>query len=187
MPMTKPRDPDVIRRELLEAAIESYTTGGPFSVRDVAGRAGVNHAQIQHLFGGKDGLKRAMLEHLGRDLLDRIRAAEPTNVDELVAAAAETQLKDGGQFARALARHLLESPDAVAQDQFPVVGEALAVIATYPDAQQRRLTRILAERIALALGWSLFAPWIRKAMHLEDELAAELEGRIGEMPAEAKD
>lgn len=180
--MTKPRDPDLIRRELIEAALASYTTGGTFSLREVAGLAGVNHAQIKHMFGGKDGLKRAMLEHIGEDLLAGIRAKQPASVEALFEAAATTQLEDGGRFARALARHFLESPDAVAQERFPVVSELMATLEQLPEADRPRAKLILAERLALALGWALFAPWIRKATQLEEGLAQELESRIATAP-----
>jgi AcrR family transcriptional regulator len=180
--MTKHRDKELIRRDLLEAAIESYTQGGTFSVRDIAGRAGVNHAQIQHLFGGKDGLTKAMFEHMGRSLLDRILTHDEESTEDMLKTAARVHLEDNGQFARALARHLIESPDAVAQDTFPVVTEALAKLSQFPEEQQNRLRRVMAERLALGLGWSLFSPWIRKAMNLEDDIAEELEAQLGEMP-----
>jgi AcrR family transcriptional regulator len=57
------RGRSAVEEALIEAASELLAETGPTttSVRDIAGRAGVNHAQVHHYFGGKRGLlKEAM-------------------------------------------------------------------------------------------------------------------------------
>jgi AcrR family transcriptional regulator len=57
---------EAVRTALVEAAAALLADAGPraVSVRDVARRAGVNHGQVHHYFGGKRGLLRAAMRHL---------------------------------------------------------------------------------------------------------------------------
>ncbi|MEM6296824.1 MAG: TetR/AcrR family transcriptional regulator [Myxococcota bacterium] len=178
--MTRPSPPEAIRTSLLDAAIESYTDGGPFSVRDVARRAGVNQGQIHHMFGGKPGLKRAMLERLGRQMLARIKDEDPQTPAAVLAAASRAQAADEGTFARALARSLLESPSGhVDQEEFAVVDHLLAALGSLPPQAHHQAHVLLAEGLAKALGWALFAPWICKAAQLDASVIEDVETRMG--------
>lgn len=58
-----------MKSALVEAAARMLGEVGPreLSVRDVAQRAGVNHGQVHHCFGGKRGLLKAAMSHLARD------------------------------------------------------------------------------------------------------------------------
>jgi AcrR family transcriptional regulator len=158
---------------LLEAAVASYTEGGSFSVREVAQRAGVNHGQIHHLFGGKDGLVRAMLEHLADELVQSIRGrADGADVAALLGATVEAAVKDP-RYVRVLARWLVEQPaDEVPQGRFPVMDQLLAAFQAEPTSE---LKQALALGLAQSLGWVFFAPYIRRAVKLDaaDEAALE--------------
>ena len=57
------RGPDAVRARLLTAATELLAQRTPFdvTVRQIAERAGVNHGQIHHYFGSKDGLVAATI------------------------------------------------------------------------------------------------------------------------------
>ena len=59
---------DAVKAALIQAAGELLGEVGPrgVSVRDIAQRAGVNHGQIHHYFGGKRGLLEAAIRHLAR-------------------------------------------------------------------------------------------------------------------------
>lgn len=59
---------DAVKAALIAAAGELLGDVGPraVSVRDIAQRAGVNHGQIHHYFGGKRGLLEAAIRHLAR-------------------------------------------------------------------------------------------------------------------------
>ena len=156
--MTPPRGPDAVRAALLEAAVAVYAAGERFSAREIARRAGVNHGQVHHLFGGRQGLKRAMLEHLAAAQADALPANAPPAA--LLRAAAEVALADP-RFARVLARALLEqAPGAPPpQERFPVVDRLRASLEGTPYDRAA-----LAEGLATALGFALFGPWIRQAV-----------------------
>ena len=64
----KIRGGDAVRRALLEAAGTMLGEVGPLrlSVRDVADRAGVNHGQVHHYFGGKRPLLEEAMRQLAR-------------------------------------------------------------------------------------------------------------------------
>ncbi len=74
MPATRPReaDPDT-RCRLLEAAADVFTEQGYrcATVRDICARAGANVAAVNYHFGGKQELYVALLEHLGRQAVQR--------------------------------------------------------------------------------------------------------------------
>lgn len=142
-------------------------------MRAIAQEARVNHGQVHHIFGGKDGLKRAMLAHLGAAQAAKVPVdGEP---GPILQAAAQAALADPA-FVRALARRLLEEPEgAQLQDEFPVVGRLREVL----DASGMTGTEVfLGEGMARALGWRFFGPWIRQAVKLSDGDCAEIEDRI---------
>ena len=161
-----------VSARLLEAAAASYVRGGRFSVREIASDAGVNHGQIHHYFGGKSGLKRAMLEQLAERLLDDIESsaqAAPSSNRDFAAHSARALMSDPS-FARALARHLVED-DAVAQRQFPVVKKLRASLRARDSSPT---TATLAIGLATSLGWALFRPWIRRALQLSDRQTEQI-------------
>lgn len=60
---------EFVREALIRAAGEMLAELGPkaMSVRKVAAKAGVNHGQVHHYFGGKNGLIQAAMSHLARE------------------------------------------------------------------------------------------------------------------------
>lgn len=133
-------------------------------MREVARRAGVNHGQIQHLFAGKDGLYRAVLEDLAGGLDDQLREVEG---DELARAAFEATLSDR-RFVQFLARYLVEHPDGeIPQASFPVV-KRLEADKGYDSRPQ------LAALLAAGLGWAFFSRWIAAALQLTEHEAVEV-------------
>ena len=62
----KARGSDAVKAALIEAAAKMLGEMAPsrISVRDVAERAGVNHGQVHHYFGGKRALLKAAMLHL---------------------------------------------------------------------------------------------------------------------------
>lgn len=67
---------DSVPEALIEAAAQMLGEVGPnsISVRDVARRAGVNHGQVHHYFGGKRGLLVAAMKKLARDHFEATNA-----------------------------------------------------------------------------------------------------------------
>lgn len=68
-PAPKARGGDAVRAALIRAAADMLGELGPrgISVRDLAERAGVNHGQIHHYFGGKRGLLEAAMRSLAHE------------------------------------------------------------------------------------------------------------------------
>ncbi|KAA2266135.1 helix-turn-helix transcriptional regulator [Solihabitans fulvus] len=71
-PRSRRRDSAATRAALLDAAAELFGERGfdRTTVRDIAGRAGVNQALLFRYFGSKDALFAAAMARRGRELLD---------------------------------------------------------------------------------------------------------------------
>jgi TetR/AcrR family transcriptional regulator, regulator of cefoperazone and chloramphenicol sensitivity len=76
------------RRRILEAAIEAFAADGydGVSTRRLAERAGVNLPAIQYYFGSKEGLYRAAIGHIVRQIEERMAP---------IAARVKTVLAEG--------------------------------------------------------------------------------------------
>ena len=167
---------DEVREALLDAAIERYASGEPFSVRAVAALARVNLGQIHHVFGGKEGLRKAMLHRLAEGLDQRLAdLPAEAGLDEMIRTLWSAGVEDS-RFVRVLARQLIEHPDEpVLQSDFPVsrrVGHAL-VEANVDDARVA-----MAHLLAAGLGFALFGPWIEKALGLDEIELQRVQERI---------
>jgi len=173
----KPKGEHEVRQALLMAAVEAYSAGF-FSVRKIAQRAGVNHGQVHHYFGGLNSLKRRVLETLGEGLRTRVLALGETTAEGLAKSAARAVLEDR-RFVRALARQILDDDTAeVYQIQFPVVEKLQHLIGK----EGGPATEVeLAEGLAQTLGWAFFEPWIRQALSLSDEQVVQIEKSLIEL------
>lgn len=73
-----------VEKKLIESAAELVGSIGPnqLSIRDIADHAGVNHAQIHHYFGGKDGLLIATYKLLAFEHVEQLqrRNVSPDNM-----------------------------------------------------------------------------------------------------------
>ena len=167
-----PRGRDSVRAAILNAAVQFASDGRRVSVRELARRANVNHGQVHHLFAGRDGLHRALLEHLATALYRRIESHEGPQVLRAALAA----VLDDPRFVRVLADYLIENPEAeVPQESFPVMGR----LAEVRNESGQLPTRVaLATHVSAGLGWAMFNKWIRAALRLTDEEAREVEHRI---------
>jgi AcrR family transcriptional regulator len=113
---------EATRTALLRAALDLFGRNGydGTSIRDIAGRAGVNIAGIAYHFGGKPGLHRACAEWIGSVIAERFPVAEPAAGipdDELDADAA---LERFLSVVSAFAGFLLARPEAEAIARFMV-------------------------------------------------------------------
>lgn len=160
------RGPEAVKAALIEAAIDLFARDGDASVRAVATHAGVNHGLVHHYFGGKQGLRMAVLERLAASLNRSLDTVTGTGAREVTRAALRVADQDP-RMIKILARALLdgESPHRL-QSSFPVVERLLA----FPRAVDREATRaLLAEGLAFAMGSLVFGPWIAAALGLDDE------------------
>lgn len=84
------RGRESVEAKLIQSACELLAERGPkaVSIRDIAAKAGVNHGQIHHYFGGKKGLITAAVrrmahehaEHAGQRGLDKLDAPPPLSL-----------------------------------------------------------------------------------------------------------
>ena len=179
---SKPKGEEAVRSALLEAALAAYSGDGTFSVRRVAERAGVNHGQVHHYFGGMDGLKQQMLTHLGASLEQQILARKPTDLQSMLALAVEMALADK-RFVRVLARRLIETSgdDAPLQVDFPVVQR---LKENTPDGAAPAMNRVLADGMARVFGWALYGEWITQALGLDAQAIEEMERALPQLVAD---
>ena len=115
------RTPEEARTVILEAARERLQNEGPegLQVKEIATVAGVAHSTVLHHFGSAEGLRSALIEEMGRNLLEDIIAAlksrqgnEPDG--DLLLRVFET-LSDAGH-ARLLAWMTLKGNSPAVQD-----------------------------------------------------------------------
>ena len=75
-----------VERKLIRSAAELVGSIGPnqLSIREIADHAGVNHAQIHHYFGGKQGLLESTYKQLAFEHMEQLerRNVNPDNLGE---------------------------------------------------------------------------------------------------------
>ena len=75
-----------VERKLIRSAAELLGSIGPnqLSIRDIADHAGVNHAQIHHYFGAKQGLLESTYKQLAFEHMEQLerRNVNPDNLGE---------------------------------------------------------------------------------------------------------
>jgi AcrR family transcriptional regulator len=162
-----------------EAAAELFAERGPAAVssRDIAARARVNYGLIHRHFGSREKLQRQVMTRLAADLASAFEADRRSGRSPL------TTLAEHPTYSRALARAALDGEDlATLQDEHPVIEDLLSGLR----ARSAEGEDDLADRMAVALvtatvlGWTVFAPFLRSALDLEDVEDAELNARFGE-------
>lgn len=155
------------------AAVELLAERGPreVTVRDVARRAGVNHALIHRHFGTKDALIRTVVAEQSRELGTRAAALSGTD-----AAGLLRLLQDHAAYWRVLARIVLDEPTMLADLELPAAAATLGLITGGGAADEP--TRVgAAVAASTTLGWLVFGPHLSHVLGLTDQAA--FESRIG--------
>ena len=168
-----------MRPLVLTHAADLFAERGPAatSMRDIAGRSGVNQGLVFRYVGNKEEVVAAVLDYLAEELAAGVEQDLPR--DELEARG-ERQLK-------VLARALLDGYDVGRlQHRFPNIQTAIARAREgHEDDLDARLAA--ADAVALMLGWRLFAPFLVAAVGLpdasQDDWRAALDGRIATLLA----
>jgi AcrR family transcriptional regulator len=157
-----------------DAAVTLLAEHGPrdVTVRQVAERAGVNHALIHRHFGTKDGLIRAVVTEESRRLGAAAAALERVDANAMLAL-----LREHSAYWRLLARIVLDEPDLLVGEQLPAAAAALTVITGGAEADDA--TRAdAAAAAATALGWLVFGPHLARVLRVDDPDAVD--ARIAE-------
>ncbi|HET9422418.1 MAG TPA: TetR/AcrR family transcriptional regulator [Nocardioides sp.] len=157
----RPRGREQVRAAVLAATRDLVAERGPdgFSVRDIAGRAGVNHALVHRHFGTKAGV------------LEQVLAAE---AEAVVAAVVESGLPTSGQapgevvarlldvlaarptYWRALVQAVLDAPEAATPGTASTT-ELFSGLWRGGDAGSADATAVAASTV---LGWLLFGEFL---------------------------
>lgn len=151
-----------MRAALVEAAAELFAAKGDASIRAVASLAGVNHGLVHHYLGSKRGLRAAVLERVRAHIYTDLELPADASARQIALSALERTDRDP-RFVKILARALLdgELPEQL-QRSFPLVERLRAAGGGSLEARA-----VLAEGLALSLGMTVFGPWLRAALELE--------------------
>jgi AcrR family transcriptional regulator len=162
-----------------KAAAELFAERGPGAVssRDIAARAGVNYGLIHRHFGSREELQRQAMTRLATDLASAFEEGRRSGRSPLATLA------EHPTYARALARAALDGEDlASLQDQQPVIENVMSRLRARSqkgkDDQRDRMS--MAFVTAALLGWTVFAPFLRSALDLEEIDDAAMNTGLGE-------
>jgi AcrR family transcriptional regulator len=183
-PSTRVRGSDAVKTALIEAAAAMLGEVGPrgVSVRDVAERAGVNHGQVHHYFGGKRGLLKAAMALLARNHFDRARQlSEGSAFPPILSLAEDTN------YSRALCQSVMEGDLELASIE---IEEGVSAPRHILRALQREegqtttdldIKAQLAAMAAMQLGWAAFEDFILLLIDLEPEDRGALRDKVKEV------
>lgn len=165
------RGPEAVKSALIKAACEMLAEFGPnaMSVRNVAIKAGVNHGQVHHYFGGKEGLIHAAAAKLAKDHYKNAheRAEGQT-------FPAPLTLGEDSEYLSAVVRLVLDGRLDVAtrelesEESVPLAARRL-LTRKYQDAQvPTEVKARLAIGAAIELGWAALEPYILQVADVDE-------------------
>ena len=176
----RPTGRDEITDAVLDAAERLFAAAGPadVSLRTIAQEAGVTYGLVYRHFGTKDVLFERLLaryterwtEHLG---------ANPDYANALGELLGESF--DTGPYLKLLAWTLLTGvPDRDAESyRRHATLDELPGLAPGADSADERAVRLqTAGALAFAFGWRFFNPFIRAALHFDDDDPAAVQRAI---------
>ena len=172
-PIPLDRGRDAVKEALIKAACEMLAENGPntMSVRNVATRAGVNHGQVHHYFGGKQGLIEAAIAQLAQEHYEHAHQRAAGNP-----IPPPLTLGEDAQYLRAVVRLVLDGDIATATQEIsagisiPVEVRQHLTKNYAKDQVPTDVKARIAATVALELGWAALEPYI---MQLADVKAEE--------------
>lgn len=157
-PAEPARGREAVEAALIDATCDLLAEFGPraTSVRDIAKRAGVNHAQVHHYFGGKRGLLMAAMRTLASDHHDAVVALTDGSLPPPMAAPGDQRYWIA--VVRATIEGDLELAGLEVADGVSVARGALEHLTSKAGLEEPsvELKGELAYGIALQLGWLAF-------------------------------
>jgi len=177
------RGGDAVRSALIEAACEGLAEVGPraLSTRNLAERAGVNHGQIHHYFGGKRPLLEAAMARLAAEHWQN--SLERSGGDPIPPALS---LAQDTRYWRATARAVIEGDLDLARIE---IDAGLSVPRRVLDTLRERLGEEadaldfqvdFALAVATQLGWVAFEPFAMLLTGIEEGERVAFRKRIEE-------
>ena len=164
---TRPRGRDEVMDAVRAAAAELLAERSPrdITVRDVAARAGVNHALVHRHFGTKDDLFRAVIAELSTRVGAEIRTGRP-------GAMPLRLLQAHPEYWRILARAVLDDPQLLEPSPTSAAATVLTVIsgANEPDEATRTAAAVAG---SLVLGWIVFGDHLASVLDVSDRESLE--------------
>ena len=178
-PSLQPRGRDAVVEAVCKAAAELFAERGPAAVssRDIAARAGVNYGLIHRHFGSREELQRQVMTRLATDLAIAFEEGRSSGRSPLATLA------EHPTYSRALARAALDGEDlASLQDEHPVIEDFMSRLKARSQEGEDDLTDRMSVAFVTAalLGWTVFAPFLRSALDLEDVDDAVMNAGLGE-------
>ena len=178
---TRIRGSDAVKAALIEATAAMLGEVGPrgISVRDVADRAGVNHGQVHHYFGGKRALLEAAMQYLAREAFDRSRALAGDSPYPPVLAFAEDS-----DYWRAVCRIVMEGDLDFARAEIEEgISEPRRVLRSLQkehggDADDLEFKARFAAMTAQQLGWVAFEDFIMLLADVEPEQREQFRDQV---------
>ncbi|HIF95149.1 MAG TPA: TetR/AcrR family transcriptional regulator [Myxococcales bacterium] len=161
---------EAVKTALIKAAAEMLGEVGPksLSVRDLAERAGVNHGQVHHYFGGKRGLLEAAMRHLAKLHFDRSLELSGGG-----AVPPPLSLTEDRAYFRALCQSVMDDDIELVMtvDRDDEISVPLRVLRhlreTHPESNDLDIRARFAALAAMQLGWFAF----EELMMLTSEVA----------------
>lgn len=156
------------------AAADLLAEAGPesFTIRDVARRAGVNHALVHRHFGSKAELLRLVLVNQSETIASRASGLSVHDSAEALRMLAEYPV-----YWRALARILLDSPELF-DTAAPSTDAFLNLISGGEPTADDRVSAVVAG--SLALGWLVFGTQLAEAVGSGAESAVEIDTAVAD-------
>ncbi len=167
--ITEDRGREAVKHSLIEAACAMLAEVGPnsMSVRSVANRAGVNHGQVHHYFGGKQGLIVAAMRHLSQAHYDKACARDDF--------AEPLALREDTAYSKALVRLVLDGDIETATLD---VREGISVPEEFRRAHTRQceagkmspeVKARIAMTFAMELGWAALEDYVMQITQVHDD------------------
>ena len=184
----KPRGREQIRSAVLTATSALVAERGPdgFSVRDIAARAGVNHALVHRHFGTKADVLEQMLAADADVVVNAVlgaglptsEAAEPAVVAELLELLAASP-----SYWRTLVHAVLDSPEAALPGTASTT-ELFSGLWRESDPESAVTTAVAGSSV---LGWLIFGAFMSEATGADPEdvrraVAGQVSGLLSTRP-----
>lgn len=173
----RPSGRDEIVESLLDAADRLFSESGPadVSLREIAREAHVNHGMVHRHFGTRDDLVEALLARTAARWTAEARSAgDFTSAINLIFGPPEEAESSAGSWIRLLAWSLLIDAPARAG----LVEQRYATLDLLPDLltdeDPEDAVTATAAALSLVFGWRFFHPYIRGALHLDEQRFARL-------------